>query len=39
MVILCADHDLTYEEDAGYGHTWDYWDLKIQCVLSWMIER
>jgi putative tributyrin esterase len=27
---------LTYVEDAGYGHTWDYWDLKIQSFLEWL---
>ena len=27
---------LTYEEESGYGHTWDYWDLKIQRVLEWL---
>jgi len=27
---------VTYEEEKGYGHTWDYWDLKIQRVLEWM---
>lgn len=26
--------DLAYEEDAGHGHTWDYWDLTIQRVLQ-----
>lgn len=31
--------DITYEEEPG-GHTWDYWDMKIQHVLSWLpIER
>lgn len=28
--------DLTWEQDPGYGHTWDYWDLKIQRVLRWL---
>jgi S-formylglutathione hydrolase FrmB len=27
---------LTWQEDAGYGHTWDYWDFRIQTVLTWM---
>jgi putative tributyrin esterase len=27
---------LTWQEDAGYEHTWDYWDLRIQTVLQWM---
>lgn len=27
--------DLTYEEGPG-GHTWDYWDAKIQDVLAWL---
>ncbi len=25
-----------YEEDAGYGHDWGYWDLTIQRVLKWL---
>ncbi|MGI5878354.1 MAG: alpha/beta hydrolase, partial [Christensenellales bacterium] len=29
---------VTYEEDPGYAHTWDYWDLKIQRVLEWLQE-
>ena len=28
--------DLTYEEHAGFGHTWDYWDQQIQRVLGWL---
>ena len=31
--------NLTYEEDAGYGHSWDYWDLTIQRVLKWLPLR
>ena len=27
---------VTYEEEEGYGHVWEYWDLKIQRVLEWM---
>lgn len=27
---------LTWQEDPGYEHTWDYWDLRIQTVLEWM---
>ena len=27
---------LTWQEDPGYEHTWDYWDLRIQTVLHWM---
>lgn len=27
---------LRYEEDAGFGHTWDYWDLGIRRVLDWL---
>lgn len=30
---------VTYEEDPGYAHSWDYWDLKIQRVLRWMQEE
>lgn len=29
---------LTWQEDPGYGHTWDYWDMCIQRVLQWMFE-
>ena len=28
--------DLTYEEHAGFGHSWDYWDQQIQRVLDWL---
>ena len=27
---------VTYEEEDGYGHVWEYWDKKIQRVLDWM---
>jgi putative tributyrin esterase len=27
---------LTWQEDQGYEHTWDYWDFRIQTVLEWM---
>lgn len=27
---------LTWKEDPGYGHSWDYWDMSIQRVLQWM---
>lgn len=27
---------VTYEEDDGFEHTWDYWDIKIQKVIEWM---
>ena len=30
--------NLTYEEHAGFGHTWDYWDRQIQRVLGWLAE-
>ncbi|MDD5673722.1 MAG: alpha/beta hydrolase family protein [Chitinivibrionales bacterium] len=30
------DIDLSWRSDSGYGHTWDYWDLRIQTVLDWM---
>lgn len=26
----------TYEEHAGFGHSWDYWDQQIQRVLQWL---
>ena len=28
--------NLTYEEDPGYNHSWDYWDMAIQRVLAWL---
>jgi S-formylglutathione hydrolase FrmB len=28
--------DLTYEEDPGQEHNWDYWDRRIQSVLNWL---
>lgn len=31
--------DLTYEEDAGRGHDWGYWDETIQRVLAWLPLR
>lgn len=35
---LTAQEDvpLTWQIDPGYEHTWDYWDLRIQTVLTWM---
>ncbi len=30
------DIPVTYEEDEGFEHTWDYWDMKIQKVIEWM---
>ncbi|PID57716.1 esterase [candidate division KSB3 bacterium] len=30
---------LLWQEDAGYAHTWDYWDLGIQSVLAWMFQE
>lgn len=30
------NYPVVYEKDAGYAHTWEYWDLKIQRVLEWM---
>ena len=29
---------LTWQEDPGYGHAWEYWDMCIQRVLKWMFE-
>lgn len=26
----------SYEEDPGFEHTWEYWDLKIQHYLKWL---
>lgn len=31
-------YDYTYEEEPG-GHSWDYWDKKIQRVLEWLPLR
>ena len=28
--------DATYEEEEGYAHSWEYWDLKIKRILEWM---
>ncbi|PPA70762.1 alpha/beta hydrolase [Jeotgalibacillus proteolyticus] len=35
---LCkaSSFDHFYEEDPGRGHTWDYWDERIQDVLKWL---
>lgn len=30
------DIPVTYEEEDGYEHSWDYWDLKIQRAIEWM---
>ena len=29
----------TWRSDPGHGHTWDYWDLRIQSVLEWMFPE
>lgn len=29
--------DLVWQSDPHYNHTWDYWDLRIQSVLEWML--
>jgi len=29
--------ELTWQSDPIYQHTWDYWDLRIQSVLDWML--
>lgn len=31
--------DLRWQSDPGFGHTWDYWDLRIQSVLEWMVAE
>ena len=36
--IRGLDLDYTYEEDEGV-HSWDCWDVQIQRVLSWMLEK
>ncbi|NQT59442.1 MAG: esterase family protein [Bacteroidetes bacterium] len=28
-----------YEEDSGFAHTWDYWDLKIRSFLEWLVQQ
>jgi len=28
---------LSWQSDPGYEHTWDYWDMRIQSVLQWML--
>lgn len=30
---------LTYEEEVGTEHTWDYWDRSIKRFLEWLAER
>lgn len=34
--LMTIGYDAVYEEDEGYGHGWDYWDLTIQRVLKWL---
>jgi S-formylglutathione hydrolase FrmB len=34
--LRTLDIELTYEEDAGFGHAWEYWDLTIQRVLKFI---
>ena len=29
--------DLTCQEDPGEGHTWGYWDRKVQDFLRWLL--
>jgi len=31
--------DLTYEEEAGIGHSWDFWDDYIAKGLAWLEEN
>lgn len=33
---LANDLDLTYREDPGYEHRWDYWDLSVQYFFDWL---
>ncbi len=30
--------DVLYDEDPGFGHTWDYWDVAIQRVIRWFTQ-
>ncbi|MDR1668450.1 MAG: esterase family protein [Oscillospiraceae bacterium] len=32
-------YDIAWNGDAGYGHTWDYWDMTIQTVLDMLPEQ
>ncbi len=27
---------ITYHEEKGYGHTWDFWDKDIRNILDWL---
>jgi S-formylglutathione hydrolase FrmB len=27
---------ITYHEEEGYGHTWDFWDRDIRNILDWL---
>ncbi len=31
-----ADVPLHYEEDEGFGHQWEYWDIKIAEFFTWI---
>jgi putative tributyrin esterase len=30
--------DVLYDEDPGYGHAWDYWDVCIQRTIRWFLQ-
>lgn len=34
--LKAIGYDAVYEQDKGYGHSWDYWDITIQRVLKWL---
>lgn len=34
--LKSLDIPVTFEEEEGHEHTWEYWDLKIQRVIEWM---
>ena len=29
--------DFTFEENEGYSHTWDYWDMLIRKIIKWFV--
>ncbi|NLB55490.1 MAG: esterase family protein [Lentisphaerae bacterium] len=36
---LAENLPLTWESDPGYGHSWAYWDFRIQSALQWMLGK
>lgn len=31
--------DITYHEEEGAGHDWDYWDHEIRRVIEWLVKE